>query len=225
MPNSSLYINQIDLDQEFYAWASGQDVRRFNGSSWEYYDSTNSAVPQVSPYYLDTRCISIDPEDKAWVGVAQGPTAGNANINQIAVFWINTNKVDEGDSWTFQALGTFNQPQEVSLIYACPFGDDILAFINPLNGVGGTGASDYTRINGVTGGRLFYYLKETDQWDETVDDYTWPHIYDIETKGYDGKDYLYYMGTSEGGISELHNLIHLLLKFKYIQYNLKKIDA
>jgi hypothetical protein len=198
MPNSSLYINQIDLDQEFYAWASGQDVRRFNGSIWEYYDSTNSAVPQVSPYYLDTRCISIDPEDKAWVGVAQGPTAGNASINQIAVFWINTNKIDEGDSWTFQALGTFNQPQEVSLIYACPFGDDILAFINPLNGVGGTGASDYTRINGATGGRLFYYLKETDQWDETVDDYTWPHIYDIETKGYDGKDYLYYMGTSEG---------------------------
>jgi hypothetical protein len=198
MPNSALYINQIDLDQEFYAWASGQDVRRFNGSSWEYYDSTNSAVPQVSPYYLDTRCISIDPEDKAWFGVAQGPTAGNASINQVAVFWINTNKVDEGESWTFQALGTFDQPQEVSLIYACPFGDDILAFVNPLNGVGGTGASAYTRINGATGGRLFYYLKEIDQWGETIVDYTWPHIYGIETKGYEGKDYFYYMGTSEG---------------------------
>jgi hypothetical protein len=198
MPNSSLYINQIDLDQEFYVWASGQDVRRFNGSSWEYYNSTNSAVPQVSPYYLDTRCISIDPEDKAWVGVAQGPTAGNPSINQVAVFWINTNNLDEGDSWTFQALGTFDQQQEVSLIYACPFGDDILAFINPLNGVGGTGASAYTRIEGATGGRLFYYLKETDQWNETIDDYTWPHIYDIETKGYKGKDYFYYMGTSEG---------------------------
>ena len=200
MPNSTLYINQIDLDQEFYVWASGQDVRRFNGSSWEYYDSTNSAVPQIAPYYLDTRCISIDPEDKAWVGVAQGPTAGVASINQVAVFWINTNKVDEGESWTFQALGTFDQPQEVSLIYACPFGDDVLAFVNPLNGVGGTGASGYTytRIEGATGGRLFYYLKETDQWGETVDDYIWPHIYAIETKGYEGKDYLYYMGTSEG---------------------------
>ena len=200
MPNSTLYINQIDLDQEFYAWASGQDVRRFNGSTWEYFDSTNSAVPQVSPYYLDTRCISIDPEDKAWVGVAQGPTAGNASINQVAVFWINTNKVDEGGSWTFQALGTFDQPQEVSLIYACPFGDDILAFVNPLNGIGGTGASGYTytRIEGATGGRLFSYLKETDQWNETIDDYIWPHIYAIETKGYEGKDYLYYMGTSEG---------------------------
>lgn len=198
MPSSTLYINQIDLDQEFYAWASGQDVRRFNGSTWEYYNSTNSAVPQVPPYYLDTRCISIDPEDKAWVGVAQGPTAGNASINQVAVFWINTNKVDEGESWTFQALGTFDQPQEVSLIYACPFGDDILAFVNPLNGIGGTGTSAYTRIDGATGGRLFYYLKETDQWDETIDGYVWPHIYDIETKGYDGKDYLYYMGTSEG---------------------------
>lgn len=198
MPNSTLYINQIDLDQEFYVWASGQDVRRFDGLNWEYYDSTNSAVPQVSPYYLDTRCISIDPEDKAWVGVAQGPTAGSSSINQVAVFWINTNKVNEGESWTFQALGTFDQPQEVSLIYACPFGDDILAFVNPLNGIGGTGASAYTRIKGATGGRLFYYFKETDKWDETVDDYTWPHIYDIETKGYDGKDYLYYMGTSEG---------------------------
>ena len=196
MPSSSLYINQIDLDQEFYVWASGQDVRRFNGSSWEYYNSTNSAVPQVSPYYLDTRSISIDPEDKAWVGVAQGPTAGN--FNQVAVFWINTNNVDEGGNWTFQALGTFDQPQEVSLVYACPFGDDILAFVNPLNGIGGTGASAYTRIKGATGGRLFYYFKEIDKWDETVDDYTWPHIYDIKTKGYNGKDYLYYMGTSQG---------------------------
>jgi hypothetical protein len=70
MPSSSLYINQIDLDQEFYVWASGQDVRRYNGSNWEYYNSANSAVPQVSPYYLDTRCISIDPEDKTkWVSV------------------------------------------------------------------------------------------------------------------------------------------------------------
>lgn len=198
MPSSSLYINQIDLDQEFYVWASGQDVRRFNGSTWEYYDSTNSAVPQVSPYYLDTRCISIDTEDKAWFGIAQGPTSGIPSINQVAVFWINTNKVDEGNNWTFQALGTFDQPQEVSLIYACPFGADILAFVNPLNGIGGTGASGYTRINGATGGRLFYYLKEIDRWDETVDDYSWPHIYDIETKGYGGKDYLYYMGTSEG---------------------------
>ena len=198
MPNSSLYINQIDLDQEFYVWASGQDVRRFNGSSWEYYNSTNSAVPQVSPYYLDTRCISIDQDDKAWIGVSQGATGGSISQNQVAVFWINTNKVDEGDSWTFQSFGAFSQKQEVSLIYACPFGDEILAFVNPLNGTGGTGATAYTRIKGATGGRLFYHIKETDQWNETVDDYTWPHIYDIESKGYDGNNYLYYMGTSEG---------------------------
>jgi len=198
MPSSSLYINQIDLDQEFYVWASGQDVRRYNGSSWEYYNSTNSAVPQVSPYYLDTRCISIDPDDKAWIGVSQGATSGIISQNQVAVFWINTNDVNEGDSWTFQALGTFDQQQEVSLIYACPFGDDVLAFVNPLNGIGGTGASAYTRIKGATGGRLFYYLKEIDQWNETIEGYIWPHIYDIETKGYEGKDYYYYMGTSEG---------------------------
>jgi hypothetical protein len=196
MPNSSIYINQIALDQEFYVWASGQDLRRFNGSTWEYYDYSNSAVPSASPYYMDTRSISMDNEDKAWVGAAQGLTAG---FNEVAVFYVNTNKVTEGRSWNFSDLGTFTQPQEVSLVHACQFGDDILAFINPLNGVGGTaGVSAYTRITGVTGGRLFYYLKETDQWKETVENYTWPHIYDIKTKGYGGLDYFYYMGTSEG---------------------------
>jgi hypothetical protein len=84
------------------------------------------------------------------------------------------------------------------LVYACPFGDDILAFSTPLNGIGGTGTTGYTEINGVTGGRLFYYLKEIDKWQETVPGYTWPHIYDIKAKGYDGKDYFYYVATSEG---------------------------
>ena len=169
MPNTTLYINQISLDNEFYVWASGQDLRRFNGSSWDYYNSSNSAVPSTSPYYLDTRSISIDPEEKAWVGVAQGLTAG---FNEIAVFWVNTNNVTEGGNWKFSDLGSFTQPQEVSTIYACPFGDDILAFATPLNGVGGTaGVTGYTRIKGATGGRLFCYLKQIDEWQETIPGY------------------------------------------------------
>ena len=197
MPSYNIAVNQIDTDNEFFVWGCGQDLRRFNGSSWEYYDYTNSAVPSSSPYYLDTRSISIDPEDKVWCGVAQGPTAG---LNEVAVFYIDSNDVYEGQSWNFSDLGTFNQAQEISHIYAGPFGDDILAFSTPLNGIGGTGASGYvsSEITGVTGGRLFYYLKETDEWKETVPGYTWPHIYDIRAKGYDGKDYFYYVGTSEG---------------------------
>lgn len=188
-------MNQIDLDQEFYVWGSGQDLKRFNGASWEYYDHTNSAVPSASPYFLDTRCISIDTEDKAWLGCAQGPTAG---LNEVAVFWIDTNDVMSGNSWNFSALGTFDQPQEISLVYSCPFGDDILAFSTPLNGIGGTGSSMHSETVGVTGGRLFYYLKETDEWKETVPGYIWPHIYDIKAKGLDGKNYVYYLATSEG---------------------------
>lgn len=195
MPSSSLYINQIDLDEEFYVWASGQDVRKFNGSTWDYYDYTNSAVPSASPYYLDTRSISIDTEEKAWVGAAQSPVAG---ISETAVFWIDTNNVSVGKSWNFSDLGTFSGPQEISLIYSCPFGDDVLAFCTQLNGIGGTGASAYTRIYGATGGRLFYYLKEIDVWKETVENYTWPHIFDIKTKGENGNTYFYYLGTGEG---------------------------
>jgi hypothetical protein len=197
MPSYNIAINQIDTDSEFFVWGCGQDLRRFNGSSWEYYNYTNSAVPSSSPYYLDTRSISIDPEDKVWCGVAQGPTSG---LNEIAVFYIDSNDVYTGETWNFSDLGTFTEPQEISHIYACPFGDDILAFSTPLNGIGGTGASGYisTEIEGVTGGRMFYYLKETDEWKETAPDYTWPHVYDIRAKGYDGKDYFYYVGTSEG---------------------------
>lgn len=196
MPSTSIYINQIALDKEYYVWASGQDLRRFNGSSWDYYNFVNSSIPSASPYYLDTRCLSIDPEDKVWVGAAQWPVSGG---NEVAVFWMNTNNPSEGDYWNFSDIATFNGYQEISTIYACPFGDDVLAFASPLNGVGGTaGVTGYTRIKGATGGRLFYYLKQTDQWNETIPGYTWPHIYDIKTKGVGGVDYLYYMGTSEG---------------------------
>jgi len=196
MANTYLIMNQIDTDHEFFVWGSGQDLRRFNGSGWDYYNYQNSAVPSGAPYFLDTRCISIDPEDKVWVGCAQGPTAG---LNEVAVFYIDSDDVSVGESWNFSDLGVFDVPQEISHVYACPFGDDILAFSTPLNGFGGTGAtSSYTEFKGVTGGRLFYYLIETDQWKETAPGYTWPHIYDIKAKGYEGKDYFYYVATDEG---------------------------
>lgn len=72
MSSYNISINQIDIDNDFFVWGCGQDLRRFNGSSWEYYNYTNSAVPSSSPYYLDTRSISIDKEEKIWCGVAQG---------------------------------------------------------------------------------------------------------------------------------------------------------
>jgi len=199
MPSSSLNINQIEIDHEFYVWGSGEDIRGFNGKGWDYYNYSNSAVPSdpAGSYALDTRCISIDPEQYLWCGVAQGPTAG---YNNVAVFSLNTNDVIEGRSWEFSDLGNFNGVyQEISTIYACPYGDDILAFATPLNGIGGTaGLTNYTRIYGVTGGRLFYYLKETEEWKETIPGYTWPHIYDIKAKGVDGVDYFYYVATEEG---------------------------
>jgi uncharacterized delta-60 repeat protein len=71
MPGSSIYINQIDLDSNFFVWGTGQDLRKFNGTTWEYYDSSNSAVPSGSPYYLDTRSISIDDKGILWGGIAQ----------------------------------------------------------------------------------------------------------------------------------------------------------
>jgi hypothetical protein len=195
MPSYSVVINDISQDENFFVWGSGQDLRKFTGTSWEYYNFANSAVPNSFPYYLDTRCVDVDPEGNVWCGVAQGPTAGT---NQVAAFYINSVDVKKGDSWNFSDLGTFSVPQEISFIYACPFGDDVYAFSTPLNGIGGTGTTGYTEINGVTGGRLFTYYKQTDIWKEVLPGYTWPHVYDMIAQGYDGKTYFYFVGTSEG---------------------------
>jgi hypothetical protein len=195
MPGSSIYINQIDLDPNFFVWATGQDLRKFNGASWEYYDSSNSSVPSGSPYYLDTRCISIDTSGVAWCGVAQGPTA---SYDSPSVFNVNTEDISVGESWNFSDLGTFTQPQEVSLIYASPYGSEVLCFLSPLNGIGSTGATSYTRIKGATGGRFFSYDINIEEWNEILPGYTWPHIYSIKAKGYEGKRYRYFLGTSEG---------------------------
>jgi hypothetical protein len=195
MPGSSVYINQIDLDPNFFVWATGQDLRKFNGTSWEYYDSSNSSVPSGSPYYLDTRSISIDDSGLAWCGVAQGPTS---SFGSVSVFNVSTEDPSFGDSWNFSDLGSFISPQEVSLVYCSPYGNEVLVFLSPLNGIGGTGATSYTRINGVTGGRLFFYDKNIEEWNETLYGYTWPHIFQIKAKGYKGKEYKYFLGTDDG---------------------------
>jgi len=199
MPSSSLYINNIVLDSQSYVWGSGQDIRKFNGSSWDYYNSSNSAVPPCNggTAYLDTRSLSINPSGILWVGVAQGMTAG---VNEVAVFSLNSRDVNEGESWNFDEIADFSGvKQEVSTIYACPYGDDVYAFISPLNGVGGTsGASNYTKFNGVTGGRLFSYSEQIAEWNEVSEGYTWPHIYQILAKGEGGNKYYYYLASEEG---------------------------
>jgi hypothetical protein len=195
MASYGISINQIDTDSDFFVWASGQDLRRFNGTSWEYYNYQNSAVPSGAPYFLDTRSISIDPDNKVWCGVAEGPISG---LNEVSVFYINSGDVEIGESWNFSDLGIFNEPQEISTICACRYGDNVHAFSTPLNGIGGTGATGYTEINGVTGGRLFCYQTRIDNWFEVVPGYTWPHVYDVKSKGIDGKDYFYYIATAGG---------------------------
>jgi hypothetical protein len=195
MASYGISINQIDTDSDFFVWASGQDLRRFNGTSWEYYNYQNSAVPSGAPYFLDTRSISIDPDNKVWCGVAEGPISG---LNEVSVFYINSGDVEIGESWNFSDLGIFNEPQEISTICACRYGDNVHVFSTPLNGIGGTGATGYTEINGVTGGRLFCYQTRIDNWFEVVPGYTWPHVYDVKSKGIDGKDYFYYIATAEG---------------------------
>ena len=120
---------QIELDSQDKIWVVGQDLKMFDGRVWYYYDFTNSAVPSNYPYFLDTRSISIPPNDTKWVGCAQSDYPENT-----AVFYIDSNDVERGRSWTFEDIGQFDWPCEVSTIYASPFGgNDIYAFICPLN--------------------------------------------------------------------------------------------
>ena len=115
------------------------------------------------------------------------------------VFKLDTSEVTVGESWYSYDISTFdNLLYETSLIYASPYGSEVLAFINPLNGTGTIGATAYTRINGVTGGRLFFYDENIEKWNETLAGYTWPHIFQIKAKGYGGKEYKYFLGTTEG---------------------------
>ena len=54
---------QISLDSQDKIWAVGQDLKMFDGTTWNYYNFQNSAVPSNFTYFLDTRSISITPDD------------------------------------------------------------------------------------------------------------------------------------------------------------------
>ena len=155
--------------------------------------------------------VEIQPDGKILLGGNFTSFAGNSRNYSIRlnsgiqtpstplVFKLDTSEVTVGESWLSNNISTFdNLLYETSLIYASPFGSEVLAYVTPLNGTGVVGATSYTRINGVTGGRLFSYDKNIEKWGETLSGYTWPHIFDIKAKGYKGKEYKYFLGTSQG---------------------------
>ena len=158
MANSLLYINQGALDSTENIWCVGRDLTVYDGQSWTYYDYANSVVPSNDPYYLDTRSISIDYEDTKWVGCAV-----SAGLSQDLIFYASGSQAATGSSWTINDFDLSGPNWEVPTIYASPFGDEILAFISPLNGGGGTGATGNV---GVTGGYLWSYNKITLEWTE-----------------------------------------------------------
>ena len=135
MAYTGLYTLGMDIDQNDKLWVVGQDLRMFDGSAWEYYNYQNSAVPSAAPYYLDTRTVGVDPDGKVWVGCST-----IYSFNDTAVFYIDSSDPSNGMSWSFNDIGTFDSPMEVAKIYACPFGNDILAYLVPL------GTSDLTKV-------------------------------------------------------------------------------
>jgi hypothetical protein len=191
MPSISLYINDAALDSNGNVWCVGRDLSKYDGSSWNYFDYSNSIVPSNSPYYLDTRSISINPKDEKWVGCAV-----SAGLSQTIVFEVTDSVASSGKSWEIADFGLTASPNwDCPTIFASPFGEEVLAFISPLNGGGGTGA---TGNIGVTGGYLFRYNRQTENWKEVAPGYTWPHIYQIAAKGEGGDSFSYYLCTEEG---------------------------
>ena len=190
MANSLLYINQGALDSSENIWCVGRDLTVYDGQSWIYYNGSNSIVPDNSPYYLDTRSISIDSNDTKWVGCAV-----SSGLSQDLIFFAAGPEAATGSAWAITDFDLAGPNWEVPTIYASPYGDEVLAFISPLNGGGGTGATGNV---GVTGGYLWSYNKVTSMWNEVSPGYTWPHIYDIKAKGKDGVNWDYYLATSEG---------------------------
>jgi len=190
MANTQIYINQGALDSTENIWCVGRDLAVYNGQGFIYYNYQNSAVPSNDPYYLDTRSISIDYDDNKWVGCAV-----SAGLAQDLVFYVEGPQAATGSTWLISDFNLNGSDWEVPTIYASPFGDEVLAFISPLNGGGGTGATGNV---GVTGGFLWSYNKITSMWNEVSPGYTWPHIYDIEAKGENGVNWNYYLATSDG---------------------------
>lgn len=192
MASTGAYINQAELDKFNIVWAAGRGLNRFDGSTSTYYTYLNSAVPSNGPYYLDTRSISIDEDSAKWVGCAYSSVFPTTPL----VFMVEGQYAATGAKWgPLEIVGSTGSDLEVSTIYASPFGDEVLAFVTPLNGGYGTGPLG---IYGVTGGNLYCYSKVLGTWTEPAPGFTWPHIYDIEAKGIGGSTFEYYIATSEG---------------------------
>lgn len=191
MANTTQFINQGVLDSAENVWCVGHDLTSYNGQAWTYYNYQNSNVPNNSPYYADTRSISIDENDTKWIGCAV-----SANLSQTLIVSVEAANPENGNSWSISDFNLTSSPNwEVPTIYASPFGDEVLAFVTPLNGGGGTGATGNV---GVTGGYLWSYNKITDTWNEVSPGYTWPHIYEIRAKGKNGVNWDYYLATEDG---------------------------
>jgi len=171
-------------------WCVGRDLTVFSAGVWSAYDWTNSAVPSNAPWYLDTRSISIDNSDVKWVGCAV-----SSATSQVLVFSVEGPDASIGKSWELSEFGLGSPDWEVPLIYASPYGQEILAVISPLNGGVATGA---TCSPGPTGGFLWNYNKITQKWNEVSPGYVWPTIHDIKAKGENGKNWYYYLATDDG---------------------------
>jgi len=192
MASTGAYINQAEIDKYNISWAVGRGLNRFDGSSSTYFTYLNSAVPSNGPYYLDTRSISIDEDSSKWVGCAYSSQFPSTPL----VFFVEGQYAATGSSWgPLDIVGSTGSDLEVPTIYASPFGDEILAFVSPLNGGYGTGP---VGVYGTTGGNLYRYSKILKTWTEPASGFMWPHIYDIEAKGIGGSTFEYYLATSLG---------------------------
>jgi len=192
MASTGAYINEAELDKYNIVWAVGRGLNRFDGTSSTYYTSLNSAVPSNGPYYLDTRSISIDEDSNKWVGCAYSTQFPDTPL----VFTVEGQYADTGTKWSpLEITGTSSLDVEVSTIYASPFGEEVLAFVTPLNGGYGTGP---VGVYGTTGGNLYVYNKIFQTWTQPAPGFIWPHIYSIEANGIDGSTFEYYLATSLG---------------------------
>jgi len=192
MASTGAYINQAELDKYNIVWAVGRGLNRFDGNSSIYLTHLNSAVPSNGPYYLDTRSISIDEDSFKWVGCAYTTIFPTTPL----VFVAAGQYAATGNSWSPQEItGSSSSNIEVPTIYASPFGEEVLAFVSPLNGGYGTGPAG---VYGTTGGNLYCYNKTFQTWTEPAPGFVWPHIYDIKAQGIDGVTFKYYLATSQG---------------------------
>ena len=191
MPGTGSYINQTALDNFNNVWIVGRDVSKLDGTVLTYYNYTNSSVPSNNPYYMDTRSISIDENQTKWVGCAY-----TASLGTPLIFTLEGPYAATGENWSaLEVIGSTGQSVDVPTIYASPFGEEVLAFVSPLNGGYGTGPIG---VYGTTGGSLYVYNKIFRTWTEPAPGFTWPHIYDIEAKGILGSTYEYYLATPFG---------------------------